>query len=56
MSIFGLIVIVVVLGIVAYVVEYMKLPNPYGRIVQLLLLCGLIYAIVKFAFGQGVAF
>jgi len=56
MTVIGLICLIVFLGVVAYVVECMKLPAPYGRIAQLVLLILLIVGIGKFALAQGMAF
>lgn len=56
MTVIGLICLVVFLGVVAYILECMKLPAPYGRIAQLILLILLIAGIGKFAVAQGMVF
>ncbi len=53
MTILGLILIVVALGLAAYVVRFFKLPEPYGTVLQVVLLVALLVAIFKFATGPG---
>ncbi len=54
----ALICIVLFLAMVAYIVSYMKVPEPYGKIIQVILLIALIYAVGKFLTtgSVGVAF
>lgn len=49
-----LIVVVLVLALVAYCVQYLHLPEPYSKVLQVVLIVLLIIAIVQFALGRPV--
>ena len=48
---FGLICFILFLAVVAVVVQYMKLPEPYAKVIQLILLVVLLVGVAKYLFG-----
>lgn len=46
-----LISIILFLALIAYIVTYMKLPEPYGKVIQVILLVLMIVAIGRFING-----
>jgi hypothetical protein len=48
-----LLMVALVLGVVAYCVQYLGLPEPFGKIVQVVLVVILLIAILRFAGGGG---
>ncbi len=49
-----LLCIILFLAFIAYVVTYMKLPEPYGKLIQIILLVLVIVAVGQFATGGAV--
>ena len=47
-----LIILVLVLALVAYCVQFLHLPEPYAKVIQVILIVLLIIAIVQFALGK----
>lgn len=46
-----LLILCVVLGLVAYCVKFLSLPEPFGKIIQVVLVVILIVGILRFAGG-----
>ncbi len=46
-----LLVLCVVLGVVAYLVGFLGLPDPYAKLIQVVLVLILIVAVLRFALG-----
>jgi len=47
-----LLLVVLILALVAYCVQYLGLPEPYGKVLQVILIVILIVAIAQFALGR----
>lgn len=47
-----LVILVLVLALVAYCVQCIGLPEPYGKIINAILIVALIIVVVQFALGR----
>ncbi len=45
-----LLIMCVVLGVVAYLIGFLELPDPYAKLIRVLLILILIVAVLRFAF------
>jgi hypothetical protein len=48
-----LLVLTLALGVVAYLVGFLELPDPFGKIIRIVLVVILIVAVLRFAVGGG---
>jgi hypothetical protein len=51
-----LLIMCLVLGVVAYLLKFLPLPDPFGKIVYAVLVVILIVAVIRFATGGGPVF